>query len=248
MKKAYECHEVAYRKMREKGIYAWEQIQGTKRKAIESETRRFLSDTLSQPWAPKNGRVVEIGCGTAPILRWICNKGFKGLGLDVSKTAITMAREQTKGLNIQFKQADVCHLNFKKTEKSDIVIDGHCLHCITRPIDRRALFNNTLRLLRKGGLFIVMTVCSPVDRNIFSEVCKGQKLINHIIYAPFGNAKEYVDSRAINGQAYIPTRTVLYWKGIISEIKKAGFQIKLLRHNKPKGQDPFSTLSIAALK
>jgi SAM-dependent methyltransferase len=182
MKKSYEGHEFVYRRMKKKGICSWNENQRIK--PIDADTKRFLTEVLAQPWCPKGGRVIELGCGTGPILRWICKRDFSGLGIDVSKTAIAMAKEQSKGLKLSFRRADICRTGVGRFGKFDLVIDGHCLHCIIRPKDRKAFFENSFKLLRKGGLFIVMTMCSPTDRKIFSNVYKEQKLINHTIYVP----------------------------------------------------------------
>jgi SAM-dependent methyltransferase len=234
--------------MKKKGVRSWNESQRIKGKAIDADTKQFLTDVLAQPLGPKGGKVIELGCGTGPVLRWICKGDFSGLGIDVSKTAIAMAREQSKGLNVKFKQADICRTDVGRTGKFDLAIDGHCLHCIIRPEDRKAFLKNSFKLLKKGGLFIVMTMCSPADKRIFSNVCEGQKLINHTIYAPYDKAREYEDFLTFNGRDYMPTRKVLHWKSILSEIQKAGFKIKLLRYNEASGQeDPFGCLSVAAL-
>jgi SAM-dependent methyltransferase len=222
MKKPYERHEIVYKKMKEKGVRSWNENQRIK--AVDAETKRFLTDVLAQPWRPKGGRVIELGCGTGPILRWICKRGFSGLGIDVSKTAIAMAKEQSKGLNVRFKQADVCRSSVERVGKFDLAIDGHCLHCIIRHKDRKAFLENSFKLLRKGGLFVVMTMCSPADKRIFSKVCEGQKLID-----------------------YMAARKVPHWKSILSEIQKAGFKIKLLQYKEAFGQEPLGDLSVAAL-
>lgn len=245
MKKPYEGHEIIYKRMKKESVRSWNENQHIK--AINAETRRFLTDALAQPWAPKSGRVIELGCGTGPILRWVCKKGFSGLGIDVSKTAIAMAREQSKGLNIRFKQSDLCRRGVEKTGKFDLAVDGHCLHCIIRPGDRKAFLRNSFKLLKKWGLFIVMTMCGPADRKIFSNLYGEQKLINHIIYFPHDKAREYEGFLTFGGRDYIPTRKVPHWKSILHEIRKAGFKIKLLRYNEASGQEPFGSLSVAAL-
>jgi SAM-dependent methyltransferase len=247
MKKPYEAHELAYRKMKGKGVRSWDENQGVRRESIDSDTKRFLVDALAQSWAPKTGRVVELGCGTGPILRWICRKNFGGLGIDVSKTAIAMAREQSKGLNVKYKRADICRIDVATIGKFDLAIDGHCLHCIVRPADRKKFLKNSFNLLKKRGVFIVSTMCCPSDGKRFSNVYSEQRLINHTIYAPYNEAGRYEDSLTFQGQDYIATRRVLYWKNILSEIREAGFKIKLLRYNEASGQDPFGSLSAAAL-
>jgi SAM-dependent methyltransferase len=233
--------------MKKKGIRFWDENQGVERKAINPDTKRFLNDALAQPWAPKNGKVIELGCGTGPILRWICKRGFSGLGIDVSKTAIAMAKEQSRNPNVKFKKADTRRNDVEKVGKFDLAVDGHCLHCIIRPEDRKAFLKNSFKLLKKGGLFIVMTMCCPADKKIFSNF-KKQKLINHTIYMPFDKAGEYEDYLTFNGRDYMPTRKVPHWKSILSEIQRAGFKIKLLRYNEVSGQeDPLGYLSVAAL-
>ena len=247
MRKPYEGHEIIYRKMKKKGIRSWNKFPHLKDKDISDDTKRFLADTLAQPWAPKSGRVIELGCGTGPILRWICKRDFSGLGIDVSKTAVAMAKEQSKGLNVKFKRADICRTDVGRTGKFDLAIDGHCLHCIIRPGDRKAFLKNSFKLLKKKGLFIVMAMCCPADRKIFSNLYREQKLINHTVYVPYDKAREYEDFIAFNGRDYMPTRKVLHWKSVLSEIQKAGFKIKLFRYNEASGQDPFGSLSVAAM-
>jgi len=247
MRKPYEGHEIVYKRMKKKGDRSWGETQRIKGKAIDADTKRFLTDVLAQPWCPKDGKVIELGCGTGPILKWICKKDFSGLGIDVSKTAITMAREQSKGLNTRFKQADICRSGFEKAGKFDLAVDGHCLHCIIRYRDRKAFLKNSFKILKKGGIFIVMTMCSPADRRVFSDIYEEQKLINHTIYVPYDKAREYEGFLTFNGRDYMPIRRVPHWKSILSEIRRAGFKIKLLRYNESSGEDPCGCLSVAAL-
>ena len=138
MKKAYDGHEVVYQQMRKKGVLTWGQKGGAKTGvSCIPETRRFFKDVLSQPWAPKKGRVIEFGCGTGPILRLFCEKRFTGVGIDVSKTAIAMAKEQSGGLDIKFIRGDVCNLNKKTLGRFDIVVDGYaCIASLIRKIEK----------------------------------------------------------------------------------------------------------------
>ena len=247
MKKPYERHELIYKSMKNKGVRSWNENQRIKGKVVDAETKRFLTEVLAQPWCPKSGKVIELGCGTGPMLRWICKKDFSGLGIDVSKTAIAMAKEQSKGLNVRFRRADICRGDIKRVGKFDLAVDGHCLHCIIRPKDRKAFFENSFKLLRKGGLFVVMTMCSPADRKVFLNVCEGQKLRGYTTYSPYDKAREYEGFLAINGRDYMPARKVPHWKSILAEIRKAGFEIKLLQYSKASEQDPLRDLAVAAL-
>ena len=251
MKKPYEGHEIAYRRLRKRGHRSWDERNCAKppkrSRGLDGGTRELLADVLSQPWAPKRGKAIELGCGTAPMLRWVCKRGFEGLGVDVSKTAVSMAREQSKGLDIRFKKADVCSAAISRPGSFDLAIDGHCLHCIIRPEDRKTFLSNTHRLLKTGGLFVVLTMCSPVDRKGISEVVRGQKLVDRVLYAPTDKASEYEGARKIDGRVYMPTRYVGHWKDILSELRRARFEPQLIRFNRGTPRDPFSDLCVGAL-
>lgn len=247
-KKPYEGHEIIYRKMKEKGFLVWGQKgSGSTGKSCHPETNSFLKDVLSQPWAPKDGRAIELGCGTGPILRRVCKRGFSGVGIDVSKTAIAMAKEQSKGLDIKFRQGDVCNLNTKSLGKFDLVIDGLCLHCITDAKDRKVYFDNVSKILKDSGLFVLLTMCGPMDRKRFSEACKGHKIVKKVVYVPFED-KSYGRLTKFNGKSYLPSRYIGHWKEILSEVRKADFDLKLIRYNANNSKDFCGTLTVGALK
>lgn|GEM_PF-976199 len=247
-KKPYEGHEIAYQRLRKDGFLFWDQKRsGTTAKSCNPDTYKFLKDVLSQPWSPRSGRVIELGCGTGPILRWICSRGFHGLGLDISKTAVTMAREQSKGLDIKFRQADVCRLDGKHFGKFDLVVDGLCLHCLTDRKDRKSYLAGVFRLLKDDGLFVLLTMCSPMNKQRFSVVCKGQRIVRKIVYVPCED-RNYAGLVKFDGRNYLATRYIGPWEDIIREVRDAGFEPKLIRYQACHRGDFCGTLNLAAVK
>ncbi len=248
MQKQYAANEILYQRMKAKGLRSLGQLNDPdKGRDITEHAERFLTDALAQPWAPKGGRAIELGCGTAPMLRWLCKRGFSGLGVDVSKTAIAMARAQSRGFDVRFRRADLCDLDAAKPGTFDLALDGHCLHCITRPADRRGFLKTVHRLLTKDGVFIVLSMCAPVDRKLFSKKHPGHRLVGHTLYVPFAQAGEYQGSRKIAGSVHAPIRYIGHWQSILVEIRKAGFHVQLVRYNAPQGDDPGGDLAVAAL-
>lgn len=250
MKKPYVAHEVPYRKLRKKGLRCWDALASGKRKReIDRYTVRFLQDVFAQPWVPREGKAIELGCGTGPMIRWVCRRRtFTGLGIDVSRTAITMAREQSRGLPIRFRVADACGPLSIKPGTLDLAIDGHCLHCITASRDRRAFLTNVRRLLKAGGVLVVLSMCAPVDRKAVPRVFKNQKLVGHTVYVFADRAGEYDGARKIGGQAALPSRYVGHWKDILKEIARAGFRLQLIRLSKPwSTEEPCSYLTVGAI-
>jgi SAM-dependent methyltransferase len=247
MKKSYESHEIAYRKMREQGIKQWGGKGSGTKGSFSYETKRFLRDVLSQPWAPKGGRAIEFGCGTGPIIRWVCERRFKGVGIDVSKTAIAMAKEQSAGYDVRFQRGDVCNLNTRRLGKFDLVVDGHCYHCITDTDDRKAYLKTAYNLLNPGGVFVLMTMCSPVDMKHFKQAWKGHRLHKKIVYIPWksgacGGMQVFAE------QNYMPTRYITHWKEILRELRQADFELKLIRYNAHNCNDAVGTLTVGAVK
>lgn len=247
MKKPYESHEIAYQRMREQGIKQWGGKGSGSKGSFSYETKRFLNDVLSQPWAPKGGKAVEFGCGAGPIIRWICERGFTGLGLDVSKTAIAMAKEQSDRHNVRFQRGDVCNLNTTRLGKFDLVVDGYCYHCITDPKDRKAFLQTAFNLLKPGGVFVLLSMCAPVEKKHFKQAWKGVKLYRRIVYLPWkGNYCE--NMRVFAGQNYKPDRYVAHWKNVIAEVNNAGFDSMLIRYNANNYKDAIGTLTVGAVK
>lgn len=247
-KKPYDGHEAVYRKMKEKGLVVWGQKgSGSTGKSCRPEINNFLKDMLSQDWAPKGGKVIEFGCGTGPILRRVCKKGFSGLGIDVSKTAIAMAKEQSKGLDIKFKQGDVCNLDMQRVGKFDVAIDGLCLHCITEAKDRKAYLENVYKILNDGGLFVLLSMCGPFDKKQLQQVCKGHRLIKKVVYVPFKD-KAYQGLVKFDDQSYLPSRYIGHWKDILVELKQAGFESKLIRYNASNDKNFCGSLMVGAMK
>ena len=73
--------------MKERGVRSWNErgVGGQPVRAVDPDAERFLDDVLAQTWAPRAGRALELGCGTGPMLRWLAERGFRGVGIDVSR-------------------------------------------------------------------------------------------------------------------------------------------------------------------
>lgn len=248
MHRFYHEHEAVYRRMAAEGVRAWNQAQpdGAARAEIDPNTQRFLEDVLAQQWVRRGGRALELGCGTGPMLRWLAGRGFRGVGLDVSRTAVRMAREQSAGQPVRFRVADVCGALPPRLGRFDLVVDGHCLHCITEPEDRRALLASARALLRDGGVLVVQTMCGPVDRRAFRARFPHQRLRGDVIYVPHPRAPEFRGVRPFAGQAHAPVRCVPHWRRVLRELSAAGFAPRLVRLAAAAGEDPTGDLSVAA--
>jgi 2-polyprenyl-3-methyl-5-hydroxy-6-metoxy-1,4-benzoquinol methylase len=106
VKKSYETHEDEYRRMEAADIKSW--FCRNRPWHIDPYDKHFLEDVFAQSWAPKSGSALELGCGTGPLTRWLVKQKFKTTGVDVSVTAIRMAKKQSANSSIDYRAADCC--------------------------------------------------------------------------------------------------------------------------------------------
>lgn len=151
--KYYEGHESVYRRLAAEGESCWD------RTAFDAFCMRpWLEDALARLRLAPGARVLEIGCGAGPISCFLAARGYDVLGLDVSATAIAMATQHAVdlGLSARFAVADV--LAMDGDTQFDLVVDGHCLHCIVFDDERHRLLASIARRMAVGGAFVVETM------------------------------------------------------------------------------------------
>ena len=245
MKKVYESHELAYQRLKNHGASSWNEMYSTKKGDIPDhigiDRQRFIDEILEKEWSVKSGKALEIGCGTGPLIRWITSKGFSGTGIDISETAIKLAKEQYKASDINFFKDDFCYSNLFKSDNFDFIIDGHCFHCIVEDNDRKLFIEKAHSLLKKDGVFTLSTMCSPINKKDFSINFKTQKIQNNILYVQFDNEME--GSKIFNGKMYMAQRKLQHWKDILKLVRNSGFEIKLFKYEQG---EVFSMIHIAA--
>ena len=84
----YEIHEQAYKELKKQGHQSWDQFLG--------QASDFESFSKKEPMA------LELGCGTGPVSYFLVKNGFKNVdGIDISSTAVEVAKEQAKLRNFK---------------------------------------------------------------------------------------------------------------------------------------------------
>lgn len=153
----YGGFETTYRRLREAGT-DWNTSGQL------AETLTHLARHLERPGVPRAGRLLELGCGAGDISAWAARRGFEVYGVDVSPTAIAWARDNfaKQGLAGDFRAASVLDLREFADDFFDVVLDGHCFHCIIGD-DRPVFLANARRVLKPGGTFHVATMCGELQ-------------------------------------------------------------------------------------
>ena len=189
MKPNYQVHEIMYVAARQAG---WEGWGGNERMSKAVLVDRFLAVGDN----PKQGKLLELGCGEGHHCRAFSKLGFEVTGIDISPTAIAWAKEKAKEARIAGKYyiADLTAESLELPERYDVVIDGNCLHCIIGA-DRATFLSHVYRSLSESGVFFVSSLCSK-DENSYETYKDGS-----------------------------PYRHITSQSGLVTELEQAGFQV-----------------------
>jgi len=96
-------------------------------------------------------RIVELGCGTAPHLIRLCQRGYQCTGIDTSGESLKLAALAAKeaGVNLNLLQGDAKEIRVSSK--------FHAVFMIYVPLSQKAfsqVLRNSITLLEQGGLFI----------------------------------------------------------------------------------------------
>jgi len=156
MRVDYSGYEKVYQRLRADGS-EWNTPEDL------AETLSHLARFFDFPEVPRSGRALELGCGAGDLALWLADRGFETSGVDVSPTAINWAREKfaARGLSGNLRVASALDLSEFNDDFFDIVLDGHCFHCIIGD-DRKVFLSAAHRVLRPQGIFHVATMCGEI--------------------------------------------------------------------------------------
>ncbi len=147
-------------------------MDGIKRAEIDRIYRNMNLESI--PWnieAPpdalielvKSGKVlprktVDLGCGAGNYAIYLASMGFDVTGVDISPTAIKLARENAlrRGVKSKFVVADVLGSLGEVLETFDFAYDWELLHHIF-PEERKRYVENVLKMLNPRGKYL--SVC-----------------------------------------------------------------------------------------
>ena len=154
MRTDYFAHDNVYRSKRDKGESGWDPPS-----QVET-TLRHLMSYLEGISLPPDPAALELGCGAGDVTLALAKRGFRVSGIDISPTAVEWARQKARGLNViaDFYVADICRDPALPIDPVDVVIDGHCLHCLIGN-DRAAFFRAAKKYLKPGGYLYIDTMC-----------------------------------------------------------------------------------------
>ena len=217
VKKYYDDHEGSYRTIKEKGEYGWQ--APTKEEFDKARETELISTLVKKIFPLVSGKkALDLGCGTGPTTQTLHDLGFDTTGIDVSPTAIELAKKHSQGKSIHFERADV----LAYSEKFDFIYDSHCFHCIVLTGDREKFLQRIRDNLTKDGFAFIDTMVwrEGYDSGIPTLRFDDDFALWHPTKDPSREG-----CMELNGQWWCPQRRIYPPEKIISEITDAGLKI-----------------------
>ena len=151
-KKEFQRDGLSWNELAEKGeLAAVLDPLGSQRKNYYIHTIhvQMLSKALRRV---HKGRILDFGCGTGRISRWLASHGWDVAGIDISPGMLTKAKELTpSSAPVSFLEYDGLHIPYDD-EQFDAVVTVYVLQYPIKYPDSLVLIANELhRVLKPGG-------------------------------------------------------------------------------------------------
>lgn len=158
-------------------------------KAVEvyNKISKAYADEFTQPsefidefleLLPKNGNILDVGCGVGIDSGYATSKGFEVIGIDLSKRMLETAR--SKYPEIDFRLEDIRQLKFKDKEFAGIIASCSLIHI--PKIDVPKTLENFSRMLSDKGIIYIGLQSGKSEELFIDEPFKpDEKLFLNII-------------------------------------------------------------------
>jgi 2-polyprenyl-6-hydroxyphenyl methylase/3-demethylubiquinone-9 3-methyltransferase len=225
MKSYYDAHESAYKEIKAKGYVGWGNVK-TLEDLGDQVTQEYLISSANNWIGSFAGKkALDLGCGSGTTAFTMAKVGFSVTGIDVSETAIIMARDLAlkQNLKIHFEIGDILQLE-NRNEKYDLIYDSHCLHCIVFEEDRRKVLTGVKASLNDSGIFILDTAVITENSDPTGGVETLRFDDDYILWHKTkpSTARGVIE---IEGQHWCAQRRFYPSLKVKDEIKQAGFKI-----------------------
>jgi 2-polyprenyl-3-methyl-5-hydroxy-6-metoxy-1,4-benzoquinol methylase len=221
LKYSYAQQESRYQRLRQLGRavdYAGESFD-------YFDLRPFLEQLLpSLHFTVPCPRVLEYGTGTGPGACFLAARGFQVNAIDISPTAITLAKTfaAERNLQVNYQVQDICELRGYR-ETYDLVIDNFCLHRLVSDQQRQIALNVVRSIIKPLGWYVIGTVLFHEDRTFRKDKFDES---TGVVYDKLGlDPQGYDDAVQCNGHWFVPRAKHVRADQLKAELETAGFRV-----------------------
>ncbi len=132
--------------------------------------RAEFINSLFEKYGKKPSLLLDLACGTGKLSAYFAKNGVSVIGVDVSSEMLSVAREETAGLDILYLNQDMCELDLYGTVNRAVCTMDSLNHLDSYEEFCTAL-QKTALFLEKDCLFIFDLNTPYKHKNILSDNC-----------------------------------------------------------------------------
>jgi len=164
---------------------AWEKeyrdpLLVTKNDGPQADTLRFLKflKKVALPATRRDGgdefkfsledkKILDLGCGTGRNSNYLADLGNKVIGLEISKTALSLAKERARemGLSVDYRLADIGQPYDIEDNSIDLVLDVTSSNSLNDQ-GREIYLKEVVRVMKSNGYFFVRALAKDGNQNV----------------------------------------------------------------------------------
>jgi SAM-dependent methyltransferase len=147
----------------------------TKNDGPQKDTLRFLKFLKKeQKYKVEDKSILDLGCGTGRNANYLADIGNTVIGIEISKTAITLAKNRAKemGVFVDYRLGDIGDQYDIKDNSVDVILDVTSSNSLNDQ-GREIYLNEMNRVLKKGGpastqggYIFVRALCKDGNKNV----------------------------------------------------------------------------------
>ena len=140
----------------------------TKSEGPQADTLRFFKFLKKEEkYRLEDRMILDLGCGTGRNANYLAEKGNSVIGIEISKTALNLAKERARGLGVEvdYRLGDIGEPYNIEDNFVDLVLDVTSSNSLNED-GREIYLNEVNRVLKKGGYFFVRALCKDGNQNV----------------------------------------------------------------------------------
>lgn len=140
----------------------------TKKDGPQADTLRFLKFLKKeQKYKVEGKKILDLGCGTGRNSNYLSEKGNSVIGIEISKTAIGLAKERARELviSVDYRLGDIGEKYDIEDNSIDIVLDITSSNSLNEQ-GREIYLSEASRVMKNNGYFFVRALCKDRNKNV----------------------------------------------------------------------------------
>ena len=140
----------------------------TKNDGPQKDTLRFLKFLKKEEkYNVEDKIILDLGSGTGRNANYLAEKENKVIGIEISKTALNLAKTRAKGLgvDVDYRLGDIGEPYEIEDDYVDIVLDVTSSNSLNEE-GREVYLKELNRVMKTGGYFFVRALCKDGNKNV----------------------------------------------------------------------------------